>query len=66
MSYRTVYHRDGTVTIWNVLAQSWYVRVSYLSHAVLATLNERERARVVRHLARPRRPDDETAHYRGY
>lgn len=62
---RTIYHRDHTVTIWNVLAQSWYVRVSYLSHAVLATLSERERARVVRHLAGARRADDETAHFRG-
>ena len=62
---KTIYHRDHTVTIWDVLSQSWHVRVSYLSHAVLATLSERERAHVVRHLAGSLRADDETMHFRG-
>ena len=62
---KTIYHRDHTVTIWNVLAQSWYVRVSCIPDAVLATLNERERARVVRHLAGSLRAADETMHFRG-
>lgn len=62
---KTTYHRDHTVTLWDVLTQSWRMRVSYLSPAVLATLSERERARVVRHLAGARRADDESTHFRG-
>lgn len=46
--YRTKFHRDGTVTVWNVYAQSWE-RTSSPSDAVLASLTPRERDRVMRH-----------------
>lgn len=62
--YRTTYHRDGTVTVWNCYAQSW-MRAGAFSAYLLATLSPQERGRVLRHLSRSRRPDDEAAHYRG-
>jgi hypothetical protein len=63
MSYRTIYHRDGSVTVWDCSAQS-YTRTATPSARILATLSPSERDRVSRHTARSRRPDDETAHYR--
>lgn len=45
---RTTYHRDGTVTIWDVYAQSW-TRTRHPSNAILASLDRRERKRVMRH-----------------
>jgi len=48
---RTTYHRDGTVTTWDCLAQQW-VRGSDPSDALLATMTEPERGRVVRHTGR--------------
>lgn len=50
--YRTTYHRDRTVTIWDVYRQSWR-RTSRPSDAVLASLSSDERARVMRHCRRP-------------
>lgn len=47
---RTTYHRDGTVTLWDCIRQSW-VRGSSLSDELLATLSEPERSRVLRHVA---------------
>ena len=46
--YRTIYHRDGSVTIWNCLAGNWQ-RTSNPSDDLLATLSEPERSRVMRH-----------------
>ena len=46
--YRTIYHRDGSVTIWNCLAGNWH-RTSNPGDALLATLSEPERSRVMRH-----------------
>ena len=45
----TTYHKDGTVTIWDCIRQSW-VRGHLPSDALLATLNEAERRRVLRHV----------------
>jgi hypothetical protein len=45
---RTTYHRDGTITVWDVYTQSW-VRTSAPSDALLASLSEHERTRIVRH-----------------
>ena len=45
---RTTYHRDGTVTIWDVYQQSW-VRGFQLRDELLASLNDGERDRVLRH-----------------
>ena len=46
--YRTTYHRDHTVTVWNVYTQQWE-RTDRPSDRVLASLSEPERARVMRH-----------------
>ena len=57
MTYQTKFHRDGTVTLWNVYTQQW-VRVSAQSlvaqcerpfgNMLLPTLPESERARIER------------------
>jgi ornithine carbamoyltransferase len=47
--YATKYHRDHSVTVWNCLTQSWH-RCYTMSDALLATLSEPERSRVMRHL----------------
>lgn len=46
--YRTRYHRDNTVTVWDVYAQQW-TRTRRPSEGVLASLSDGERARVIRH-----------------
>ena len=45
---RTTYHRDGTVTLWDVYAQGW-TRAAGFSDDVYASLDHRERCRVSRH-----------------
>ena len=47
-AYATTFHRDGSVTVWNVFTQQW-LRTSWPSDRVLASLGESERARVIRH-----------------
>lgn len=49
--YRTTYHRDGTVTIWDCYSQTWLRRARHLGDALLSTLTPDERARVIRHTA---------------
>lgn len=46
--YKTTYHRDGTVTIWDVYSQTW-TRTARPGDDILASLSEPERARVMRH-----------------
>jgi len=46
--YATTYHRDNTVTIWDVYQQAW-VRLSQVSDLILASLGDVERERVKRH-----------------
>jgi len=46
--YRTTYHRDGSVTVWDVYSQQWR-RTDRPSDRVLASLSASERARVIRH-----------------
>jgi len=46
--YRTIYHRDHSVTVWDVYQQGW-VRTARPSDMVLASLSARERERMVRH-----------------
>jgi hypothetical protein len=48
--YRTVYHRDGSVTYWSVHQQRWMRRAHYVPDADLAAMSERERQRVLRNL----------------
>jgi hypothetical protein len=45
---KTIYHRDRTVTVWNIYAQCW-ARMARVPDHILATLTERERARIARH-----------------
>lgn len=47
-NYRPTFHRDGTVTVWDVYRQQWR-RTSRPSDQVLASLDARTRARVMRH-----------------
>lgn len=49
--FRTTFHRDGSVTIWNVYTQQW-MRTRAPGDRVLASLEPRERARVIRHTSR--------------
>jgi len=46
--YRTIYHCDGTVTLWDCYRQQRR-RTGNPSAEVLATLDQDERARVMRH-----------------
>lgn len=51
--YRTTYHRDGTVTVWNTYRQCWMrVEPDQISGQILATLSDAERSRILRHKAR--------------
>lgn len=52
-AYRTTYHRDGSVTIWNVYTQSW-LRTSRPSDRLLSSLMFEERERVTRHISKQR------------
>ena len=54
LSYLTTYHRDHTVTVWDVYAQQW-VRTGRPSDAVLASFCDTERTRVMRHCGMIRR-----------
>ena len=56
-AYTTRYHRDGTVTLWDVYSQQWRrLSASYLvgqcerafGNLLLPTLPERDRRRIVR------------------
>lgn len=57
--YRSTFHRDGSVTIWNVYTQQWE-RLSARNLAdeqaygnmLMPTLSEAERARILRIAAR--------------
>lgn len=46
----STYHRDGTVSMWDAIRQSW-TRTASPSDALLTTLPESERRRVLRHTA---------------
>jgi hypothetical protein len=49
MSYRNKYHRDGSVTVWNVYTQSWVTDTArgWLENAkIMSTLSRNERARI--------------------
>lgn len=47
-NYKTKFHRDGTVTLWDVYRQQWD-RTDSPSDEVLASLPPNERNRVIRH-----------------
>lgn len=46
-SGRTTYHRDGSVTVWNVFTQTW-TRTRHPSDKLLSSLGA-ERERVIQH-----------------
>ena len=46
---KTKYHRDGSVTLWNVYTQTWQRRsASRISDDVLSTLSPEERKRIAK------------------
>lgn len=45
---RTTFHHDGTVTTWDCVLGQW-VRGNNPCAGLLATMDRRERARVIRH-----------------
>ena len=47
-AFATTFHRDATVTVWDVYAQSWD-RTDRPSDRVLASLETAERDRVMKH-----------------
>ncbi|HRZ55995.1 MAG TPA: hypothetical protein P5525_11125 [Candidatus Paceibacterota bacterium] len=54
-SYKTTYHRDGTVTVWDVYSQTWRrIAADQVSDQILASLNETERRRIAKMAERAR------------
>lgn len=48
-AYATTFHRDGSVTLWNVYTQGWQRRAaSSVSDEVLASLPANERRRIAK------------------
>lgn len=48
-AYRTTFHRDGTVTLWDVYQQGWRrFRAAEVPDAILASLRPAERERIIR------------------
>ena len=54
-AYGTTYHRDGTITYWDVFRQQWR-RGAEISDRTLATMSPKDRERIQRHV-RPGRDD---------
>lgn len=53
MTPRNTYHRDGTVTYWDVYAQTWRrTPATAIRARILASMSERERTRIARLAAR--------------
>lgn len=47
--FKTTYHRDGSVTVWNVYAQQWDRRMAtdfVADHSVMSSLSDTERNRI--------------------
>ena len=48
-TYKTKFHRDGTITLWNIFAQAWQrLQADLIADSVLATLSDSERARIAK------------------
>jgi len=52
-SYANTYHRDGSVSAWDVHTQQWTRQVAF-SRAQLASFGVKERDRILRHTAATR------------
>ena len=48
MLFRTTYHRDGSVTIWDIYLQQWK-RTAQPSDRVFESLSHKDRERIMRH-----------------
>ena len=52
-NYKTKYHRDGTITIWNIYLQQWERRqADQIPSDVLASVGNIERERIYKHARR--------------
>lgn len=50
--YRTTYHKDGTVSYWNVYTQQWErCEAGEIDDRILASMNQQERDRIARMVA---------------
>lgn len=47
--YASTYHRDGTLSYWDVMTQAWR-RTDWMSDETLSTVDASERSRIVAHL----------------
>ena len=52
-AYASTYHRDGSVSAWDVYTQQWTRQVAF-GAAQLASLGAKERDRILRHTAAAR------------
>jgi hypothetical protein len=52
MQVRPKLHRDGSMTFWSVLTQSWRHRVHDVTDGDLAAMPEADRLRILRHMVR--------------
>ena len=48
---KPTYHKDGTVTYWAVYRQQWIERAASVPDNELAAMGEKERNKVIEHLA---------------
>ena len=52
---KTKYHRDGTVTLWDIYRQAWVrIRASRISDEILSSLSSHERTRIARMVEVPK------------
>jgi hypothetical protein len=52
-NYKTKFHKDGTITIWNIFRQQWERRqADQISFDVLASVGNIERKRIYEHAGR--------------
>lgn len=47
---RVTLHRDGTVTLFDCITQSWRERVHFVPNETLVAMPEAQRRRIIRHL----------------
>jgi len=51
--YKTTYHRNGTVTVWNIFKQGWErLAARDVCPEILATLTQSERDRIAKMAAK--------------
>ena len=49
-SLKTKFHKDGTITYWNIYLQNWVCKTNYINSRELASLSVEERTKVCEHL----------------